>query len=375
MKRTKYFFLLLLSLSFSYQGCKQSAETEEPIEVSEELIVVTNEQFESDGMILGEIFETKFSEDISCNGNIVAPAGEIAQVGIPLSGVIEKINVGLNQKVSAGQTLCTIKSMELIDLQQQFAETSAMLVRLKSDFERAKALKADSIGSNKEFVAVESEFLTMKVRVQSLKMQLEVLGVNPNEVEKGSWKNSYEIKSPVAGFVTDIEMVVGETVGQDSRIATVVGTDNLYLKLSVFETDITKLKKGQQVGFTLISDQQKNFNATLTSIGKNIDKDSKTVACTADIVTEQSSEFTHGAFVNAKIITGEYSAKSLPVDALVKDGSNYMVYVLAEKTGEGYSFRKQNVKVNRISGQLAEVSELEPGVKVLTKGGYSLEVE
>jgi len=49
--------------------------------------------------------------------------------------------------------------------------------------------------------------------------------------------------------------------------------------------------------------------------------------------------------------------------------------VLAEKTGEGYSFRKQNVKVNRISGQLAEVSELEPGVKVLTKGGYSLEVE
>jgi len=206
-------------------------------------------------------------------------------------------------------------------------------------------------------------------------MQLEVLGVNPNEVEKGSWKNSYEIKSPVAGFVTDIEMVVGETVGQDSRIATVVGTDNLYLKLSVFETDITKLKKGQQVGFTLISDQQKNFNATLTSIGKNIDKDSKTVACTADIVTEQSSEFTHGAFVNAKIITGEYSAKSLPVDALVKDGSNYMVYVLAEKTGEGYSFRKQNVKVNRISGQLAEVSELEPGVKVLTKGGYSLEVE
>lgn len=373
MKRIKYIFPLLFLLIFTYQSCKQATQTEEPAEVGEELVFVTNEQFNGDSMELGEISETKFSQDISCNGNIVAPAGDIAQVGTALSGVIEKINVGLNQRVSVGQSLCSVKSMELIGLQQQYAETSAMLVRLKTDYERMKALKADSIGSKKEFVAIESEFLMMKARLQSLKMQLEMVGIKPNEIE--SWRNSYEIKSPINGFVTDIEMVVGETVGLDSRIVTIVGTDNLYLRLSVFESDIAKLEKGQQVVFTPISDDQKTYKAELSSIGKDIDEDSKSIVCTAEISNQLSKQFTHGAFVNANIITGEYSAKSLPVDALVKDGSSYTIYVLVEKTEEGYSFKKQDVAIKSISKQFAEVEEVDFVGKILLKGGYNLAIE
>ena len=70
MKQIKYIFPFLILLGFTYQSCKQTVETDEASEVEEELIFVTNEQFQGEGMLLGEIKEMQFSEDISTNGMV-----------------------------------------------------------------------------------------------------------------------------------------------------------------------------------------------------------------------------------------------------------------------------------------------------------------
>jgi cobalt-zinc-cadmium efflux system membrane fusion protein len=277
--------------------------------------------------------------------------------------------------VKKGQTLCMITGNELMAMQQEFTETSARLKRLKSDYERSKSLYDEKIGAEKDFIAIESEYKAMKSKYLSLKLRLELLRLNVAKIEAGDLYASFSVISTINGYITKQNLVLGQFIEQQKLLVEIVDINQLQIQLSVFEKDIAKLKPGQTVNFSSPGEISFNNKATLVSIGKAVNPDTKTVTCIAAIKNSQQANLINQSYIEAIIAVNNSQAKALPTESLIKSGKDYYVLLVEKSDNEAYYFRKQKVTIGLTSKGFTEITDDIDLTKVLIKGVYNLSAE
>ena len=376
MKRFKLIITLFSALVFITFSCSSPAEkTEEPEQMADNFIQISQQQFDSENMKIGELSEENFEETVSCNGYLAAPADAIAQINTPISGIVQSIHCDIGDNVQKGQVLLTLSSNELLILQQNFVETSSKLKKVKADYERNKALVDENIGSQKEFLNAENEYKTTLATYQSLKLRLELLNLNTEKIEQGEFVSSFPILAPISGYVTVMDAVLGEFSLQQNKIIEIVNVKHLIVKLSVFEKDINKLKLGQTVRFNSLNEKNAIHYAILAAIGKAIDESSKTITCLAEIKYGPNDNLINNTFVEANIVVDNTRAKAIPTNAIVKSGKDYYVFILEKKEGDNYILRPQKVESGRVSNGFTEILNGLENEKIITAGVYNLRIE
>lgn len=357
-------------------GCgKSSKKSEETASLTGKLIRITHEQFKSDNMAVGAISMQTFADDIRCNGYITSSVNGIAQVSTPVAGIVESVNCSMGNYVSKGQVLCMISGNELINMQQEFTETSAKLSRLKSDYERSKSLYDEKIGAAKDFIATESEYKAMKAKYLSLKLRLDLLRLDIPKIEAGQLYASFPIRSPLSGYITKQNLVLGQFIEQQKQLVEIIDVSQLQLQLSVFEKDIPQLVTGQTVYFSPPGEDTYNNEATLVSIGKAMNTETRTITCMAAIRSKQTGNLVNQSYVDAIISVKSSEAKALPSEAIFKSGKEHFVFLVEKSDNEAYYFRKQKVSIGRTSKEFTEITDDIGLLKVLVKGGYNLSNE
>ncbi|OPX86670.1 MAG: putative multidrug resistance protein EmrK [Pelotomaculum sp. PtaB.Bin104] len=83
----------------------------------------------------------------------------------------------------------------------------------------------------------------------------------------GANPDLYLVKSPISGTVIKKTGNVGEVGVPGQPVAMVADLNNLYITANVEETDLYKVKAGQQVDFTVDSIPGAKFNGQVISIG------------------------------------------------------------------------------------------------------------
>lgn len=371
----KFFFgLFLFAISTSCNSKKSDSETA-ILPADSSFVVITQRQFEAMGMAFGDLRETQFSETVKVNGHIVSSVKGQAQVTSRIAGTVKNILREAGDFIPAGGVLCTIESNDFIVLQQDFIAVSNQYNEAKSAYERLHALYRDSISSRKDFIAAQSAFNSLSAQYNGMKQRLNLLGVNPLQIEKGNILRTLEIKSPIGGYITIINCMLGEYVTPEKMLMSIVNTNQLYLQLDVYEKDISKLAIGQNVLFYNPNSSEEKFLATLTKIGKAINPEKKTIACVAQIASPDS-RFVNNMYIEADVSVKEFTANSLPEDALeaLSDGT-YRVFLLEKKSGENIFLKPVSVDVGSIYNDLAEIKAQLPAQQVLVKGVYSLPSE
>ncbi len=364
--------LLLLVMA----GCGRSEKTNEnDAAEASQLVQITTSQFESEGMMIGEATTQPFKEEVRCNGYIVAPATGMAQISAPLAGIVQAINCSTGQYVRKGETLCLLSGNELMLIQQEFAETSAKLKRSKSDYDRSKALFDEKIGAEKEFIAQETEYHVMRSKYQSLKLRLELLKLNVSKIEAGEFYAAYAVISPINGYVTSLNMVLGQYTEQQMSLLEIVDINQLQLQLSVFENDVNKLEPGQTVRFNSLGEPDSSHMATLVSIGATINPESRTIQCIAKIVNANGKKFINESYIGAAIMVGHKTALALPNEAVIKSGRDHFVFIVEKQHDHIYYLRREKVTIGRTSGGFTEITSAANLTKVLIKGAYNLPAE
>lgn len=299
-----YIIYAIILLSTVITSCKQeenaNAKEDQVVIVQGNSIQVSTAQFNAEGMKLGEMKTIKFDEEVSCNGYIKASRNGLAKVGTHIPGIVESINYSIGDFVKKGQVLCTLSSTEFISLQENFIITSAKLKVAKRNFERNKELYNQNVGSEKEYNNAESEFKSVMANYNSLKKRLEILKLNTSRIENGKLYSLLPIYSPINGYVANRTIVLGEYIDTQKSIMEIVDNNSLQLVLSIFEKDIAKLKINQKVKFNNI-DNNSEFSAEISSIGKTIDEKSKTIQCIAQIENINNYNFVNKSYIDAKI--------------------------------------------------------------------------
>ncbi len=376
MKLYTLFIIIPFAMMFLSTGCGKSSKINEDAKVeTDQLVKITINQFKADSMAIGTITTQTFEDEVRCNGYIAAAANGMAQISTPIAGIVESVNCSMGSYVKKGHTLCMITGNELMAMQQEFTETSARLKRSKSDYERSKSLYDEKIGAGKDFIATESEYKAMNSKYLSLKLRLELLRLNVAKIEAGDLYASFSVISPINGYITKQNLVLGQYIEQQKLLVEIVDISQLQIQLSVFEKDIAKLKPGQTVIFSSPGEISFNNKATLISIGKAVNPDTKTVTCIATIKNSQQTNLINQSFIEALIAVNSSEAEALPSEALIKSGKDYYVLLLEKSDNEAYYLRRQKVNIGRISKGFTEISDSIDLTKVLVKGVYNLSAE
>lgn len=370
---------VLLSLIFTLFSCgeksSQSTENESDDRATEnEHIQVTQAQFQQSNMSLAQLEEKSFPTLVNVNGMIDVPPANRAVVSATMGGYIKTAPLLVGDKVRKGQVLLSIENPEFISMQQQYMEVNGQLTYLKSEYDRQTTMKAENITSQKSFLKAESDYKSALARHTGLEKQLRMLNISPSQVRAGIISSVVNMYAPVSGSVTKINVTKGAYVSPATEILEIIDNKHIHLELSVFEKDIMKVKKGQEITFKIPEVSTEAFKATVYLVGTTI-MDNRTITVHAHINDEANHNFLTGMFVEAVIVTASTSAKALPSESVIEvDGTSY-VLILNKKEGDTYYFSQEKVKAiasHEGFSKIENIDNFSENTKFLAKGAFSL---
>ena len=238
-------------------------------------VLITRDQFEAAGMLIGDPVPVTFSQITIARGYIeTSPSGQV-NISTLIPGRVKKISCSTGDYVRKGQLLFTLESREIILIQQEYAVAFNELKSVKANYERLKELSEEQVASRKDFINAESAYLSLVSRTEGLKAQLKLIHMDPSRVEEGKIYSDAPVYSPIGGYVTHMDLTLGKFIEPGEAVLEILDTDQLRLNLHLFENDMLNLIVGQAVRFYKPDDPDRGFEAKLTHLGKTIDPETK----------------------------------------------------------------------------------------------------
>ncbi|KYQ95343.1 efflux transporter periplasmic adaptor subunit [Serratia plymuthica] len=205
-------------------------------------------------------------------------AVERVNVGAQVSGQVKSLKVKLGDRVTQGQPIADIDDLpQRNDLRNAEAALNvakadlqakqALLKQAESRFKRQKRMLNDEASSLEDFEAAEATLTTTRAELIALNARIVQAQI---EVDKKKVDLSYtRILAPMDGIVIAVITQQGQTVNANQSAPTIVKLarlDLMTIKAQISEADITRVSQGQKAYFTIFSDPEKRYDATLRTV-------------------------------------------------------------------------------------------------------------
>lgn len=374
MKPTVVMAAVLVIMSSCGNRSKVETENKET-ETATDVVSLTDEQIKMSSIQTGSIEMRQVGNTLKLNGEIASLPQNTASISVLMGGRVRSINVIQGSEVNQGQVLAYIENYEFIDLQQNYLEAKSKMEYVNLEYQRQRALYSNDAVSKKNMQLITSEYKTLKIQMRGYEQKLLLIGMNPYRLTSGNITRAVAVKAPISGFVKNVNVSVGSTVSATDDLFDVVNLNNLFIRLSVFEKDIDRLHKGQQLSF-YVNDEDETHSAVVYQTTKSIDND-KSYKVFARIVS-RCGNVLPGMYVNAEVMLDNHQSPALPEDAVVTyGGKNYIFISQGTKTDQGTKLTEYKmIKVTRgLSNngytQVTVVGNI-PTHTVVIKGAYNL---
>ena len=230
--------------------------------------------------------ETTYLTESVTRGNVektVVASGSVesvneVDVGAQASGKITKLYVKLGQEIKKGEMIADIdsttqintlntKKAALVSYQAQLkAKRTAYDVALSS-YNRLSKLYTQKATSLDSLNTAKSTLDNAKAEMEAIEANIKQaeIEVNTAETNVGYTK----ITAPMDGTVISVPVSEGQTVNANQTtptIVTIADLSKMKIKPEISEGDITKVKAGQEVSFTILSDSQTVYHSVIDSV-------------------------------------------------------------------------------------------------------------
>ena len=359
----------------------------------------------ADLITIGEVQSGEFNDYIRISGH-VHPMTTV-QLSPRESGIVEEIVIEEGSTVKEGDIIVRMSNDDLdleilnseanlaekenalrntmIQMEQEKMQLSLTTLELQTEVKRKgrtlesqKRLFDDGLIGKEEYLRSEEEYalfskklevtlarsaqdsIYRNVQIEQMKESLENMKANMRRIR--SRKENLDVKAPIDGVLGLLDVALGQSIGNGSRIGQINATGSYKIEAQIDEHYIDRVTAGLEAKFER---QNEIFNAVIRKVYPEV-RDGKFKA-----------EFRFNGNQPANIRTGQtyylnlqlghaQSAILIPRGTFYQKTGGKWIYVVDP---DGNKAVKREIRIGRQNPQFYEVLEgLEPGEKVITSG-------
>ncbi len=376
-------YLLFLFLTSGLVGCQTGGPKHEEHEHEgdhADEVHFSEQKFRSLDMKVDTLSMRNMNSYVEANGRLKVPPQNQATVTAVIGANIHSIQVREGDQVKKGQTLALLSHPELIQLQTNYISSWNQLQFLGKEYRRQTRLQEEKIGSGKEQERITAEYHAMQGTVNGYEAQLRLLGLNAGEIRRGAMVEKIPLPAPISGSIHAVRVRTGQYAAPETTLFEIVNTDEIYAELMIFEKDLSLVKVGQQVQCMVESYPGKTVQATVKSLGKTFEQDSKAIRVSA-VISNAKNTLIPGMYVRGSIITGGQKSYAVPEEGIVREGGKHFIFKAEQEQVDGkvvWAFRPIEVVRGVQDNGWVEVKLLEQPEKdelIVMNNAYYLQAE
>ena len=293
---TATFIFLIYGCSDEQNNNAANTEKHNETEEHSELIKISNDVMKEFGIEVKEAGAGLIKNHIDLTGEIKAEPSKISHIVPRFSGIVQKVNNTVGEKVSKGDVLAVIESNESL--------------------------------------------------------------------------TTYEVKSLIDGTIIEMHMTQGESIGTEAHTFTIADLNKVWAMLSVYQKDINKIKKNQNVKVSFGSTETEEIGK-ISYLSPIVNEKTRTASARV-ILNNKSGKWRPGMFVTAKVYVSQSRAQVVIEKTALQTIDNEPVVFV--KDGEG--FIPLRVKIGKENDDNIEIlSGLKAGKQYVSKGAFTLKAE
>lgn len=303
----------------------------------------------------------------------------LAHVSPRIPGRVVQVRKLLGETVKTGDILAVLDSVELGKAKADYLKFQALTRVHEKNYQRERRLFEQKIASQKEVLDAEAAYLTAKAEFEAAHAMLHLYGLSDEETHRLTWQtrepiSHFPLLSPFSGIVAEKDLTIGEVVSPEKHVYTIADLSTLWIQLDVYEKDLAKIQRGQQVAIIADSYPQETFHGAISYIGSLLNETTRTIPTRVEI-PNPGDRLKPGMFASAVIATQEDSAATalvVPADAVQRVAGETIVFV---PSGEGMFARRQVIVGKQSDGWIEVKEGIQAGEQVVTEGSFALKSE
>jgi len=309
--KTSINLLVIVSALAILSSCSNKSNETKPIRktITETVfasgVLVPEDQYNLTAQSEGNLIELNFIE------------GDTVKAGEVLAVIENKQNVYNAQSANALLSIAGVNVTSNAPALKQ-AETNINLAQIKLSqdklqSDRYKILYDENSVSKLDYENALITYQNSKANLASLQQNYALLKQQADQqlIIQKSQKGvnsillqNNQIRAVIAGKIYQKQKQLGDYVKKGDAIAVIGNPDDLYAKLSIDETNISKIKLGQKVILQLNTDKDKNYNGIVTEIYPAFDDQAQSFYCKVKF-TDQMPFRISGTQLQANVIINE----------------------------------------------------------------------
>ena len=325
MKNIKFIFFILLVLA-----C-QKETTENKTEDSLVSIRLNDTQIQEADIKTDSIKKRLFPLTCKCKGYFSLHPNKLATVTAPINGFIKKMFYNSGNYVRKGALLAVLRHQDYIKIQKDYIEAKNQFDYYVEDFKRQGELSLEHAASIKKMQRAQTDYWANEAKLRALKAQMELIGIDAEEVEKEGFTTTINIFAPISGYITKVDGNIGKFVDSYAFIYEIANIDELFLSFELPGALYHKIHKNMAIKFLLSEGNSKLSGAKIKNIGQVFNTETNT----ANIIAQPDSVnkiFRPGMNVEVIITLDDELLFSLPDEAIIRIKNNDYIFIKNNNT-------------------------------------------
>ena len=281
---------------------------------------------------------------------------ELVTVGAQVSGKIEKLYVSIGQEVKKGDMIAEIDSttqqndvdINKAKLDSYKAQLQAAQVSLKiaeKQYKRMQTLKKRNAASAEDLENAEDTYETAKSKVTELESTIKETEISLSTAETNLGYT--KITAPLDGTIVSIPVKQGQTINaamDTPAIVQIADLTRMEILIEISEGDISNIKPGVKVTYSILADLNDVFETTLQSIDPGLTLLTNNEY--TEVVDSSEAIYYYGRLIvpnddgklrigmttqNVIYVENAENVLTIPVTAVKNNGSQKYVEILTDK--------------------------------------------
>lgn len=343
---------------------KQEAPTAKPYTLVGDTVNIINSDLLKNKIKLDRITEEMTTREVMTAGIIQAIPTQYAYIAPPFAGRVVRSHIKLGETVKQNTPLFEIISSDYTTAQKEYFQAESDHELAKLNLERQKDLKANGVGSQKEYEEAANALFIAEKEYENAAMALQVFQTNPSKMTLGE---PLVVRAPITGEVIENSLVTGQYINSEAEpVAIIADLSQVWIVAQVKEKDIRFIHEGDKIDVHIAALPNHTIEGEVYHVNELFDTDTRSIEVLS-ICENQDKQLKLGMYATVHFTDQPKPSLVVPEKAILQGEDESYIYVqVKENMFIPYPVHVESTR----DGKAVITADLKEGDVIISEGGY-----